>query len=105
MLVEKMGHEAVELGHGEANITGLKGEHPDCQPLWPVGKDMEPWLASQAGNRFRRPCWQDQLSPVKKSNKKGKKPWKWKDKSLCPQDNEKYTTDILIPEKENTAHD
>ncbi|MEJ1272402.1 hypothetical protein NN561_003252 [Cricetulus griseus] len=24
MLVEKMGHEAVELGHGEANITGLE---------------------------------------------------------------------------------
>lgn len=24
MLVEKMGREAVELGHGEANITGLE---------------------------------------------------------------------------------
>lgn len=25
-------------------------EHLDCQPLWPSGKDLEPWAASETGN-------------------------------------------------------
>lgn len=25
-------------------------EHLDCQPLWPSGKDLEPWATSETGN-------------------------------------------------------
>jgi hypothetical protein len=28
MLVDKMGHEAIELGHGEVNLTGVEENTP-----------------------------------------------------------------------------
>lgn len=28
-------------------------EHLDCQPLWPLGKDLEPWTPSKTGNECR----------------------------------------------------
>ncbi|ETE60782.1 DENN domain-containing protein 5B [Ophiophagus hannah] len=64
MLVEKMGHEAVELGHGEANITGLEENTLIAslcdllERIWSHGLQIKQLLSDQKeGNLTRVLCY------------------------------------------------